>query len=80
MMQSALRGEVQLLRSRRITEEERNMKKSKVGTAIQSKIKNLARSIKGITVCQICNADIEKPKNKNLEVYMCDCVHKFDFC
>lgn len=80
VLQSTLREKNSEKKSARAEESEKDIKKSKVGSVILSGIRTAVSKVKDITFCEICEAEIKKPKDKNKEVYMCECEHRDKFC
>jgi hypothetical protein len=78
VLQSVLRAKVSETRSNREQQEQAGVRQSRIGGMLKSKLKNALHTEKA--TCEICEGDIEKPKGKNREVYLCDCEHKDRFC
>ena len=49
------------------------MKQSKLASMVKSGVISLMKSSKDSKICEICENEVVRPKNKTLEVYMCEC-------
>jgi hypothetical protein len=51
-----------------------DMKKSKLGSMLRSKLKEMRRNM---VLCEVCETEIKKSET---QLWMCNCEHRFNFC